>query len=44
MRGIVCIAGEGSICVWLVQGVRARGELLCVLQAKGVYVYGSTGC
>ena len=27
----------------VVQGVRACGELLCVLQAKGVYVYGSTG-
>ena len=28
----------------VVQGVRACGELLCVLQAKGVLVYGSTEC
>ena len=28
----------------VVQGVRACVELLCVLQAKGVHVYGSTGC
>ena len=28
----------------VVQGVRACGELLCELQAKGVNVYGSTGC